>query len=289
MKELKILVVVVAFTLATYWGVEPFAHGKMHPHIDAADFKFSDLKDSGKKGDAKTGANTFMSAGCIGCHSLSSQGMKAPMDNATFSASFGVVPPDLSNSGAIYDEKFLAALIKNPTKTLKVEHKFVDGKMHPMVPFYGLGGDIDQEVADIVAYLKSIAPKKELSDKEVFIDACGRCHSVKYDGWARNSEDKALDKYMGTNPPDLSIMIRAKSKEYLTNFIDDPQKLLEGTAMPRVGLKEDKVKQVISYLESVGDRKKDERESTTKNILIFLVAFTFFAFLWKKSMWKDLH
>ena len=44
MRELKILAVVVALTLITYWGVEPFAHSQMHPHVAPADFKFTDLQ-----------------------------------------------------------------------------------------------------------------------------------------------------------------------------------------------------------------------------------------------------
>lgn len=64
-----------------------------------------------------------------------------------------------------YDKNFLISLIKEPTKALKVEHKFNETKPHPMIAFFGLGGDIDQEVADIVAYLQSIAPK-ELDNKK---------------------------------------------------------------------------------------------------------------------------
>lgn len=102
------------------------------------------------------------------------------MDNASASATFGVVPPDLSSAGAIYDKNFLAALIKEPTKALKVEHKFNETRPHPMIQFFGLGGDLDQEVADIVAYLQSIAPAS-IDDKKVFADACQRCHDMKYD------------------------------------------------------------------------------------------------------------
>ena len=153
MRELKILAVVAFFTAVVYWGVEPFAHSQMHPHVAPADFAFKDLGVNEKKGDAKKGAETFLSAGCTGCHGVSSANMPAPMDNAAASASFGVVPPDLSTAGAIYDKNFLSALIKEPTKALKVEHKFGETRMHPMIAFFGLGDDLDQEVADIVAYL----------------------------------------------------------------------------------------------------------------------------------------
>ena len=310
MKELKILAVVVFFTLLTYWGVEPFAHSQMHEHVEPANFAFEDIKDSGKKGDAAKGAETFMNAGCIGCHSLTSQGMPAPMDDASASASFGVVPPDLSNAGYLYDEKFLADLIKNPTHALKVGHKFNDEKPHPMTAFYGLGGDIDQEVADIVAYLKSISVKPdELTPEMAFKDACGRCHAVRYTKWTQLGEmpnfkykkdelrfqadvldyQDAVKAYMGKLPPDLSMYIRSRSEHFLSTFIENPQSQLHGTAMPRVGVTAESAEKVIDYLEFAGDPKAEMRNEVGKNVMIFMIFFVLFAYLWKRQVWKDLH
>jgi len=286
MKELKILAVVIFFTGIVYWGVEPYAHTQLHPHVAPADFGFEDLEKNTKQGDATRGAEVFMMAGCVGCHSVESQGMPAPMDDATASASFGVVPPDLSSAGYLYDSNYLAAVIKNPTVAMKVEHKFNDMKPHPMTSFYGLGGDIDQEIADMVAYLQSIAPKT-MENKEVYVDACLRCHSMKYDGMIMPSDPDALTSYMATLPPDLSMMIRAKGEKYLTTFINNPQKQLEGTSMPRVGLKESTQKQVIEYMESVGDSKKDERERVGLYIIGFFIILSIFAYLWKKQVWRE--
>lgn len=293
MKELKILAVVTFFTLVVYWGVEPFAHSQMHPHVAPADFEFKDLQKmtetiSTKKGDATKGAETFMAAGCIGCHGLKSQGMPAPMDDATASASFGVVPPDLSSTGYLYDATFLAALIKEPTVALKVEHKFNETKLHPMTKFYGAGGDIDQEIADIVAYLNSIAPAK-MTDAEVYDDACLRCHGMKYDGKIAPSEAEALAKYMGTTPPDLSMMIRAKGNAYLETFINNPQKHLEGTSMPRVGLTKATQQQVVDYMEKIGDRKKAERQDLGIKIMAFFALLSALAIMWKIKMWREVH
>jgi ubiquinol-cytochrome c reductase cytochrome c1 subunit len=128
-----------------------------------------------------------------------------------------------------------------------------------------------------------------MSPKEVFVDACGRCHDMKYDKFFRATDAKTLEKYLGKNPPDLSIMIRFKGEEYLRDFIDDPQKLLHGTSMPRVGLTEKSTEEVVSYIEKVGDRKKDERKSTTINIMIFLAILSVFAYLWKNKLWSEVH
>ncbi len=310
MKELKVLAVVVFFTLLTYWGVEPYAHSVMHPHVEGNNFQYDDLKPIKKKGNAATGKETFMSAGCTGCHGVEAAGVPAPMDPLSAAASFGVNPPDLSQAGAIYDEKFLAALIKNPAHALKVEHKFTDGKQHPMPGFYGLGGDIDQEVADIVAYMKSIAKNpEEITPKEAYENACGRCHALHYLDWTQMGEKPKfkyekdeliydakvleyqdyLTKYMGKLPPDLSMYIRSRGEHYIKTFMEDPQVLLKGTAMPRVGVTPESADKVIEYLVESGDPKHEERDSVGVIVMFYLFVFAFLAYLWKQSIWKELH
>lgn len=308
MRELKILAVVVIFTLITYWGVEPFAHSVMHPHHEPATFKYDDLPALTKKGDPVKGKEVFTNAGCTGCHSVKSQNIPAGMDPVTASASYGVNPPDLSLAGALYDDKYLAAYIKNPVHAMKLEHKFNQNRPFPMPNFYGLGGDIDQEVADMVAYLKSIAPK-EVKPKEAFEDACGRCHNMRYDKWTvigevpkfktkveeaafklnRAKYEANLKKYLGTVPPDLSMFIRSRGEEYIRDFVEDPQKILHGTAMPRVGLTKEATMKVIEHIEKVGDRKKDKRNSLGVWVLLYFAIFALLAYAWKQKIWRDLH
>lgn len=332
MKELKIFAIVVFLSGVLYWGIEPYAHSQLHPHTAAAEFDFAkedelqaksvlvakkseaDIASAKKylddynefwndiksidfsKGSATKGAQTFMNAGCIGCHGIATAGIPASMDNATASASFGVVPPDLSTAGVIYDELFLAAFIKNPTMAAKLTHKFNDEKPFPMLPFFGAGGDdINAELADIVAYLKSVGEqyKKEnngISDAKLFEDACQRCHDIKYDNKYTLTNRVDLAAYMGSNPPDLSMMIRSKNSDsYLEKFINDPQKMLPGTAMPRVGLNKASSDQIIGYIEKVGDSKKDERASVGINTMIYFLILGIFAWLWKRKIWSELH
>ena len=294
MRELKILAVVVALTLVTYWGVEPFAHSQMHPKVAPADFKFSDVQEDVKdikalKGDAANG-EALVTANCTACHSIESKGFPQVMDNASSAAAYGVTPPDLSSAGKLYNEDYLAAFIKNPAKASKVEHKFVDGRAHPMPSYDWMQ---PQEVADMVAYLKSIAPN-EMTNKEVFVDACQRCHGIKYADMLKGTmsaftPDADVKKYMGKLPPDLSQYIRSRGENYLETFVNDPQKHLEGTAMPRVGLTEESQAQVVAYLQEVGDSKKAEREELGPKFLIYLVIFAIFAFLWKSSKWREVH
>jgi ubiquinol-cytochrome c reductase cytochrome c1 subunit len=312
-KEPLILVVVVAFTLLTYWLVEPFAHSQMHKHVESQKFAYADLPELTKTGNAANGKELTMGAGgCTGCHSITKEGVPAGMDAVTAAGAYGVNPPDLSNAGVVYDAKFLADLIKNPAHALKVEHKFdaAKGQMHPMVAFYGAGGDIEQEVADMVAYLQSIAiSKEELTPAVAYENACGRCHALKYENWTQlgtkpefkfEKESLAYDiqvleyqesltKYMGKLPPDLSMYIRSRGEHFLSTFIEDPQAHLAGTAMPRVGVTADAAEKVIEHLADAGDTKRGERASVGTNVMWYILVFAIFAFLWKRSVWKELH
>lgn len=280
MKEFLALIIVVVLTGIIYWGVEPFAHSQMNPEVAHADYEFTDLKPLvAKEGNAANGKE-LVNTNCLACHSIKVEGMESPFAPEDALVAYGVVPPDLSSAGLIYEKNFLGNVVKNASIATKQTHKF-DGN-HPMPAYDWMS---DEELADIVAYLRSIAPQS-LSNKEVFIDACGRCHSVRYDKW--NAQGGMTD-YLGAKVPDLSMMIRSRSLDYLHTFINDPQKRLSGTAMPRVGLTKEAENQVIAYMESIGDSKKDERESLGYKLVIFMVIMGVVAYLWKRKIWSDVH
>ncbi|EAH4812800.1 cytochrome c1 [Campylobacter coli] len=374
MRELKIFLVVVVFTALVYWGVEPYAHSVMKPHVAPANFDYAAedtayakgiiaekeiaLEDAKKSNDAKriesaqkdldkakenlakveelwadvakidfTKGNAakgkeFFNNNCFACHGVKEDDIAANITDS----SLGVIPPDLSSAGVIFDEKFLAALIMNPALALKVDHKFGDAFI--MTAYNSeVSGDseelVNANIADVIAYLKEVGLKfeakenatikqeaelkyskiedaneksalveKEIAfakDKSTFIEACGRCHDIKYDNFFTPSNHNDLANYLGSVPPDLSMMIRSRGEQYLHDFINNTQKLLPGTAMPRVGLTEDAQVKVVSYLEKVGDSKKEERESTGIYIMIFFVILSIFSIGWKRSVWSKLH
>ncbi len=304
MKELKILGIVIFFSLFVYWGVEPYALSKIEQHVAPANFKFNDLKPINYKGNPKIGKSLII-AKCTGCHSIKVAKIRASMPKNLAITAFNIIPPDLSNAGYLYNTKFLKHFILNPAHTFLIGKKFEPTHPFPMPPYYG--ANKKQEVSDIVAYLQSIAPKK-LTGKEIFISSCERCHSMKYDnltqlGKIPNFKTKTaklafelklskyqdhLKKYLGIIPSDLSIVIRAKSHKYLVNFINDPQKLIKNSSMPRVGLKKENVEKVIKYFGKIGDSKKSQRKTLIPKIIGFLVILTLLAYLWKSKLWKGL-
>jgi len=282
MREIKILAIVVFFTAVTYWGVEPYAHSQMHPHVAPADFSFKEIEPLHVNGNVDNG-KALVEANCITCHSIKKLGFEAPLSAEDSAASYGVVPPDLSHAGVIYDKNYLAGFLKDPVGATKLSHKFGDAKPYAMPSFSFLS---EQEIADIVAYFGTIVSTK-VSNKVVFEEACGRCHSMKYDALKAQTPSSFMKSYLGAEAPDLSMMIRSKKAEYLNTFINEPLKMVEGIAMPRVGLTEVSQNQVISYMESVGDRKKAERESLGLKLIGFMAIFTLIAYLWKVKIWKE--
>lgn len=91
MREIKILAIVIFFTAVTYWGVEPYAHSQMHPHVAPADFSFKEMPSLAVNGNIDNG-KTLVEANCIACHSIKSLGFEAPMSNDDAAGAYGVVP-----------------------------------------------------------------------------------------------------------------------------------------------------------------------------------------------------
>ena len=337
MRELKILAVVVVFTLITYYLVEPFAHSQMHKHVEFNNFNYngkSDIEEvehkiavakahkedttelekkleekkkfwsevdkiAQMKGDPVAGEGVY--AMCQGCH----------FDGATNMG--GVTPPSLEHAGSLYDKKYLIALVKDPAMAMNVDHKYKDDSMHPMGAIMSMITS-DQDIANVVAFLKA-KKSGEITPKEAYVDACGRCHANRYMKWTQvgfvpktkeniktgqdiealkfkqkvAAEQNALADYLGKLPPDLSIIIRARSEQFLKTFVEDPQTQLPGTAMPRTGLTKESYEKVVEFLADSGDAKRHERAELGPKVLIYLLIFALFAYLWKREIWRDLH
>jgi ubiquinol-cytochrome c reductase cytochrome c1 subunit len=201
-----------------------------------------------------------------------------------------------------------------------------------------------------------------------FVSYCLGCHSLKYEHWSRLGQDLQLtpamlqkdllppgDKpteyvltsmpptdaaaWFGKTPPDLSLMVRARPRGYIYQFLKtfyvDPTRptgannlRLPTTAMPHVlseleGLKaavyreEPKegggteqvfdhfetlapgrlsaaeydgfVRDTVNFLDYVSDPNQTARRALGVWVLLFLLVFTWLAWLVKREYWKDVH
>jgi ubiquinol-cytochrome c reductase cytochrome c1 subunit len=204
-----------------------------------------------------------------------------------------------------------------------------------------------------------------------FTSYCLGCHSLKYERWSRLGQDLAIpatllqrelippgdkstqyiltsmpaadaEAWFGKTPPDLSLMARARGKDYLYQFLKtfylDPTRQtgannlrLPTTAMPDVlsaleGLKiavfkdvtrseggellheqvfdhfeqvapgrltaaeyDGFVRDTVNFLDYVGEPTQAARRALGVWVVLFLLVFTWLAYLLKREYWKDVH
>lgn len=205
-----------------------------------------------------------------------------------------------------------------------------------------------------------------------FASYCLGCHSLKYQRWSRLGTDLRIpepllasdlvppggkttdyilthmpaadaEAWFGKTPPDLSLMVRARGKDYiyryLTTFYVDPTRqtgannlALPATAMPDVlseleGLKgavfrtvvhpgpggtstseqifdhfeplaagrlslaeyDGFVRDTVNFLDYVSEPTQMERRQLGVWVVLFLLVFTWLAWLVKREYWKDVH
>jgi ubiquinol-cytochrome c reductase cytochrome c1 subunit len=197
-----------------------------------------------------------------------------------------------------------------------------------------------------------------------FVNYCLGCHSAKYVRYNRLAEDLQLTeqqlvdnlmftgerpfdtmaiamkpedatRWFGVEPPDLSLIARARGTDYLYTFLRsfyvDPSRpsgannvVLRGAAMPPVlwelqGIQRAKfrmdpdhgevfegfdlvttgqlteaqfdevVRDIVNFLDYIGEPIKREREALGIRVIGFLLVFLLIAYLLKKEIWKDVH
>jgi len=157
--------------------------------------------------------------------------------------------------------------------------------------------------------------------RELFIQNCASCHSVRYDAlyptqvqanpMLKSLQEKygkvlprdvyeavfmnelnTLKESFGKVPPDLSTIYLVKGPEYLYNFILEPQKVLPGTTMPPVmaGRPEETAK-IIAYLRSVSEpppQEKAKRNIMGVVTIGYLIVMGVLIWLWRGRLLKKM-
>lgn len=121
---------------------------------------------------------------------------------------------------------------------------------------------------------------------------------------------KEAAEWFGTAPPDLTLVTRYRSSDwlytYLRSFVEDDSRpfgvnntLFKDVGMPHVlqGLQDtqsveeyDKtVRDLVNFLEYVGEPVKLERQRIGKWVIGFLVVLFILSWLLKKEYWRDVH
>jgi ubiquinol-cytochrome c reductase cytochrome c1 subunit len=190
---------------------------------------------------------------------------------------------------------------------------------------------------------------------EAYLYNCLGCHQLQYQRYNRTFRDLGIDekegvekfmptgekagdhitntmppkeaaKWFGTTPPDLTLIARLKSPDYiytyLRSFYADPErpfgvnnKVFKDVGMPHVlqnlqGVQtldehgnltpaqggtmtaaeyDEYVRDLTNFLEYVGEPNKLEREELGYYVIGFLVILLIFSYLLKKEYWRDVH
>jgi ubiquinol-cytochrome c reductase cytochrome c1 subunit len=196
-----------------------------------------------------------------------------------------------------------------------------------------------------------------------FTSYCLGCHSLKYERWSRLGDDLAIpgnllqkdlmppgdkateyittsmpakdaETWFGKTPPDLSLMARARGRDYLyqflkTFYVDSTRQTgadnlrLPSTSMPHVlseleGLKkavykgvgheqvfdhfeqiapgrlsaaeyDGFVRDTVNFLDYVSEPTQTARRALGVWVVLFLLVFTWLAWLVKREYWKDVN
>ena len=159
-----------------------------------------------------------------------------------------------------------------------------------------------------------------IKGRQLFLQNCNGCHSVIYDNVYHSfaytneafqkyrkeyrgliprdlyyavffNEMEGLKKAFGRVPPDLSTIYLARGKEYLFNFILNPQKVMPGTPMPplMIGREED-VARIVAYLRHVAEPPPEE-ERKRKIMGIAMITYFFITgllvFIKRRKIFND--
>lgn len=172
-----------------------------------------------------------------------------------------------------------------------------------------------------------------------FANYCLSCHSIKYMRYIRMADDLGISeevlrknflqpnqkpgdlmtvnmseedgkRWFGTNPPDLSLVARARSPEWIYTFMRSfhadensvtgwNNDLFQDVAMPHVLYQQQQtlsaeeydrnIRDLTNFLEYVAEPAKLVRYNMGIWVLIFTGLFTVLAYYLKKEYWKDIH
>ena len=172
-----------------------------------------------------------------------------------------------------------------------------------------------------------------------FFNYCAGCHSLKYMRYNQMAEDLDIeesqlienmmftqatiqdpittsmlpsdgDRWFGKSPPDLSLIIRSRSADYVYNFLrgftidkysptGTDNQVLPGTSMPNIlwlvkeQLSHEEFDQfaldIVNFLDYVAEPIQLKRKNIGIWVILFLLIFLIFSYLLYKDIWKEVH
>lgn len=170
---------------------------------------------------------------CMGCHTLFGEG--------------AYYAPELTKIVEEKGKTYLKDFIKDPEKYYPnrrrmVKYDFTDEQIDDVLAFLEWCGEVDLNGFPAPPPLKPapmVLSESALPPPKIF-EICSACHSVGGKG--------------GNVGPALDQVAQKMGRAELTEWIRDPQKVKPGTGMPNLGLSEENLTEVVTYLLSLSGK-----------------------------------
>jgi nitric oxide reductase subunit C len=188
--------------------------------------------------EAKRGYETYLTNNCMGCHTLLGEG--------------AYYAPELTRVVSRRGEAWIRAFLKDPEAMYPGRRRMVKYAMFDPA----VDPEAEQNISDVIAFFTWVGgidtngfpPKPDLTTVAVdkgatskiqaaapaIFTVCTGCHSLGGQG--------------GQVGPALDGVIKRIQPEALALWLKDPQAVKPGTAMPNLGLTDEVIQEVVTYL-----------------------------------------
>lgn len=171
---------------------------------------------------------------CMGCHTLFGEG--------------AYYAPELTKVVDRRGKPWIRIFLQDPQKMFPgerkmVQYNFTEAEIEQVIAFLDWAGKVDLNgfPADppLAKDFAQTQPSRTQSavtanQPEIVKTVCSACHSIAGTG--------------GNVGPQLDTVKQRYSKEDLIEWLKDPQKVKPGTAMPNLGLSDEKIGEIVEYL-----------------------------------------
>lgn len=181
------------------------------------------------------GKHLFDRSNCMGCHTIMGEG--------------GYYAPDLTKVYERRGEGFIKLMLKDPQAMYPndrkmVNYHFKEEQIDQLTEFLKWIGTLDLNGFPAKPDLAPPPPatatiSTDIKVPSTFQQVCVACHAVKGSG--------------GVIGPSLDGVAKRFNEEYLTKWLKDPFSVKPNSQMPNFGLKEDVIKELVQYLQTLKD------------------------------------
>lgn len=180
------------------------------------------------------GKNIWESNNCMGCHTIFGEG--------------AYYAPELTKVYTRRSEEFIKIFLKDPLamypgKRRMVRYDFSDGEIDDLISFFKWCGEVDLNGFPAEPFLKkyttstsSSTSTSNVARPEMFDKLCLTCHTF-------NGKGTRIEP-----APTLDNIGSLRDKEFLQEWIKDPNAIKKGSQMPKFPLSDSTISELAEFL-----------------------------------------